>query len=166
MGRANTPCAANSVTVSSVRSSWSISPKALTQWSSFELRSPQTDRTTSVHVRTGRTPILVLQLHFISSSVAYGGGELVCAPPVGPGPDEGGTGSGGQQQFGDQRADFRHRQCAGQSKGGPARCSGLVLSRLPKALRRCSADSFARNAAAAMTRLICRCQPCQERASQ
>ena len=43
---------------------------------------------------------------------------------------------------------------------------GLVSFRLPDAARRRSAASLARKAAAAMTRLMWRCQPCQERASQ
>jgi len=43
---------------------------------------------------------------------------------------------------------------------------GVPDSLCPVCRRRCSADSLERNVAAAMTRLICLCQPCQERASQ
>jgi len=116
---------------------------------------------TSSHRRGNKRPqrnkfnsLLVLQLRFRLSSMAYGGSELMRAPPVGPSPDEGGTGSGRQQQFGDQRAEFRHRQGADQGEGGAGMSVGLVLSRLPKALRRCSAESFARNAAATRRRSL------------
>jgi len=43
---------------------------------------------------------------------------------------------------------------------------GLVSFALPEAARRKSAPSLARKAAATMTSVMWRCQPCQERASQ
>ena len=67
----------------------------------------------------------------------------------------------------EERLYLRHGGDEGKEEGQTATGGlGLVSFRLLHAARRRSAASLARKAAAAMTRLIWRCQPCQERASQ
>ena len=111
---------------------------------------------------------LVLQLcinisaFFIVRSCRPG---LVSSAPKRPLEDEGYAVWRFQDELCQEISDFRH----GMNQIGyefQAAIVGLVLFGLLQALRRRSAANLARNAAAAMTRLIWRCQPCQDRASQ
>lgn len=118
--------------------------------------------------------MLILQLRMelrLSSVMGEGGGGLVFSSPERPGEDKGFGEAGRQEEAGEKRADFRD---GGDQAFEPAQAAcalaGLVSFALPraepKADRRRSAASLARKAAAAMTSVIWRCQPCQERASQ
>jgi len=72
-----------------------------------------------------------------------------------------------QEQAGDQGSDFRDRRHQGARAGQAAiGAAGLVSFGFLSASRRSLVDNFARNARAAMHRVMWRCQPCQERASQ
>ena len=109
---------------------------------------------------------LILQLRISAFFiVCYGGSSLVSSPPKRPVEDEGYTGWRFQDEFCQEVSDFWH----GRDQIGyafQAAIVGLVLFGLLQASWRRSAANLARNAAAAMTRLIWRCQPCQDRASQ
>lgn len=75
---------------------------------------------------------------------------------------------GGFRQFRHDPLEFAERRDEGPQTAKHSvglRSVGLVSFGLAAALRHC-AVSLARNAAAAMTRVIWRCHPCQERASQ
>ena len=93
--------------------------------------------------------------------------RLVASSPKGPGDDEGLLRWREDEDPGEEIADFRdagdHRRHADQAAIG---LFGLVSFGLLPARRRRSADSLARNARAAMHRLMWRCHPYQERASQ
>src|SRR5512134_2907055 len=112
---------------------------------------------------------LVLQLRIDTRLPMSDGCEgLMFSSPARPGEDEGGRPGMTEEELGDQPQNFGGGAKLGERQGHAASVSstGLVSFRLPNALRRCSAPSLARKAAAAMTKLMCRCQPCQDRASQ
>lgn len=118
----------------------------------------------------GDGTILVLQLRLIawlSSIVGLGGGGLVLPSPEGPCEDKQVGHFGREERPGEKHSDFRY---AGneflQSFQATACAIGLVSFGLAVAARLRSAANLARKAAAAMTSVIWRCQPCQERASQ
>ncbi len=121
-----------------------------------------------------RPPCLLLQLRIGAGfSMRSGGGRLMCSSPERPSENERVRRGGSKYKTGNQSEDFGGRKKSGRciylglQKAYTLRpVAGLVLFTFPNALRRWFALSFARNAAAAITRLICRCQPCQERASQ
>src|SRR3954453_4832121 len=111
---------------------------------------------------------LILQLHFVPAAVVslFSVG-LVPSGPERPCHDEGGSGGAREQETRQEITDFGHRRKQrSQARQAAAASAGLVSFRLPKAARRRSAANFARSAAAAMHRLMWRCHPCQERASQ
>ena len=114
-----------------------------------------------------KTPdALVLQL-WIGAFFVVGHGRtgLVSSPPKRPLEDEGYAGWRFEDELCQEVSDFRN----GMNQSGhefQAAIAGLVLFGLPQASRRKSAANLARNAAAAMTRVIWRCQPCQDRASR
>ena len=114
----------------------------------------------------GDEVILVLQLCICAFFVMCSGGpSLVSSAPKRPVEDEGYAGWRFQDEFCQEVSDFWY----GRDQIGyafQAAIIGLVLFGLLQASRRRSAANLARNAAAAMTRLIWRCQPCQDRASQ
>ena len=95
----------------------------------------------------------------------------MASAPEGPGEDEGYGGAEGEKDAGEKGLDLRDggnealdpRQTAGKLCGLLSFALSLAGS---KADRLRSAASLARKAAAAMTSVMWRCQPCQERASQ
>ena len=111
---------------------------------------------------------LVLQLHILPAFVVgLRGAGLVSSSPERPCDDQGCARWWSEQEAGEQVADFRDAGHQRDDEGQAAvRGFGLVLFALLQAARRRSAASLARKAPATITRLIWRCQPCQERASQ
>src|SRR3954447_489683 len=111
---------------------------------------------------------LVLQLCFSLTAIVSGGGfGLVLSPPERPGHDEAGSDRWPEQNTGQEIADLGHaRQKRGQAPQAAAGTTGLLSFALPQVARRRSAANRARKAAAAKHKLMCRCHPCQERASQ
>lgn len=111
---------------------------------------------------------LVLQLRFIVAFVVGSRGTgLVSSSPERPLHDERGADGRSEKKSFEQMANFGNCRDQGVHGGETAvAVTGLDLFRLRHAMRRMSAVNFARKAAAAMTRLMWRCQPCQERASQ
>src|SRR5215211_3476875 len=111
---------------------------------------------------------LVLQLRFSLPAVVSGFGfSLVFSPPEGPRHDEAGPAWRPEQETRQKVADLRHRRQKGcQARQTAAGTAGLLSFALPQVARRRSAANRARKAAAARHRLMCRCHPCQERASQ
>src|SRR3954451_1929862 len=111
---------------------------------------------------------LVLQLRFSLTAVVSGGGlGLVLSSPERPSHDEAGSDRRPEQETGQKVADLGHaRQQRGQAPQAAAGTAGLLSFALPQVARRRLAANRARKAAAARHRLMCRCQPCQERASQ
>src|SRR5215207_1345064 len=114
------------------------------------------------------TKQLVLQLRFGLTAVVSGCGfGLVPSSPKGPGHDEAGSDRWPEQETGQKIADLRHRrQKRCQAHQAAAGTAGLLSFALAHVARRRSAANRARKAAAARHRLMCRCHPCQERASQ
>lgn len=111
--------------------------------------------------------LLTLQLYFgVSFVVGLGGGSLMSPPPQRPGDNKGGGDGRPDEEASEEIADFGHRRQQRLKAAQAAIGWGLVWFDLPWALMRNWAESLARNAAAAMTRLMWRCHPCQERASQ
>src|SRR3954463_3597956 len=110
---------------------------------------------------------LVLQLRFSLTPVVSGGGlGLVLSSPERPGHDEAGSDRGPEQETGQKIADLRRRrQKCCQAHQAAAGTAGLLSFALAHVARRRSAANRARKAAAARHRLMCRCHPCQERAS-
>jgi hypothetical protein len=111
---------------------------------------------------------LVLQLHIMTYPVV---GDrcrgLMSSSPERPSHVEVER-DGGFRQFRHDPLEFAERRDEGPQTAKHSvglRSVGLVSFGLAAALRHC-AVSLARNAAAAMTRVIWRCHPCQERASQ
>src|SRR3954468_14605168 len=115
-----------------------------------------------------RTSRLVLQLYFSLTAVVNGCGfGLVLSSPKGPGHDKAGADRWPEQETGQKIAHLRpRRQERGQAHQAAAGTAGLLSFALPHVARRRSAANLARKAKAAMHRLMCRCHPCQERASQ
>ena len=111
---------------------------------------------------------LILQLRFSLTAVVSGGGfGLVSSSPVRPGHDKAGSDWGPEQKSGQKRADLGHcRQKRREAHQAAAGTAGLLSFALPHVARRRSAANRARKAAAAKHKLMCRCHPCQERASQ
>src|SRR4051812_14408428 len=111
---------------------------------------------------------LVLQLCFSLTAVVSGGGlSLVLSSPERPGHDKAGSDRWPEQNTGQKIADLGHaRQKRGQAPQAAAGTTGLLSFALPQVARRRSAANRARKAAAAKHKLMCRCHPCQERASQ
>src|SRR4051795_2496312 len=111
---------------------------------------------------------LVLQLCFSLTAVVSGGGfGLVLSSPERPGHDKAGSDGGPEQNTGQKIADLGHcRQKRREAHQAAAGTAGLLSFALPQVARRRSAANRARKAAAARHRLMCRCHPCQERASQ
>src|SRR3954470_10558410 len=116
---------------------------------------------------------LILQLRFILTAVVSGGGfGLVSSSPDRPGHDKAGSDWGPEQETGQKIADLGHRrQERCQAHQAAAGVAGLLSFALPhvarhRVARRRSAANRARKAAAARHKLMCRCHPCQERASQ
>ena len=110
---------------------------------------------------------LVLQLRIISLVVTECGGGLVTTSPQRPSEDEGLSSGRPDKKASQEIADFGHaRHEGGHADQAAIGLGGLLSFGLPQALRRRSADSLERKARAAMHRLMCRCQPCHERASQ
>lgn len=96
-----------------------------------------------------------------------GGRGLVHSSPEGPLDDVGRPVGCLEDEAGEQGSDFGNRGSeSGEERQAAVGAGGLVSFRLPDAAQRRSAASLARKTAAAMTRLMWRCQPCQERASQ
>ena len=86
--------------------------------------------------------------------VGHGRTGLVSSPPKRPIEDEGYAGWRFEDELCQEVSDFRN----GMNQSGhefQAAIAGLVLFGLPQASRRKSAANLARNAAAAMTRVIC-----------
>src|SRR4051812_33988462 len=112
--------------------------------------------------------VLVLQLRFSLTAVVSGCGfGLVPSSPKGPGHDEAGSDQRPEQETGQKIADLRHRrQKRGQAHQAAAGTAGLLSFALAHVARRRSAANRARKAAAAKHKLMCRCHPCQERASK
>src|SRR3954469_23618876 len=117
---------------------------------------------------TAGNVLLVLQLCFSLTAVVSGGGlGLVLSSPERPSHDEAGSDRWPEQNTGQEIADLGHRrQQRGQAPQAAAGTAGLLSFALPQVARRRSAANRARKAAAAKHKLICRCHPCQERASQ
>jgi hypothetical protein len=92
---------------------------------------------------------------------------LVATAPERPCEDESGALRGCEQEPRDEEADLGY---AGDERGEARQAAigglGLVSFGLLQAAANNWAFSLARKAAAAMTSVMCRCQPCQERASQ
>src|SRR4051795_1221169 len=111
---------------------------------------------------------LVLQLRFSLTAVVGGCRlSLVSSPPERPGHDEAGSDRWPEQNTRQKIADLGHaRQQRGQAPQAAAGTAGLLSFALPQVARRRLAANRARKAAAARHRLMCRCHPCQERASQ
>ncbi len=111
---------------------------------------------------------LILQLRYLPFFIMGGSStELVPTAPERPGDDEGIAERRPQKDTREEITDLRDRWDERRHDGQAAIVAGgLVLFGLPEAARRISAASLARKAAAVMTRLIWRCQPCQDRASQ
>src|SRR4051812_21568040 len=105
---------------------------------------------------------------FSLTAVVSGGGlGLVLSSPVRPGHDKAGSDWGPEQKSGQKIADLGHcRQKRRQAHQAAAGTAGLLSFALPHVARRRSAVNRARKAAAAKHKLMCRCHPCQERASQ
>ena len=99
---------------------------------------------------------LVLQLRFLSSFIMGGSSaELVRMAPERPSDDEGFAERRPQKDAREEITDLRDRWDERRHDGQAAIVAGgLVLFGLSEAARRISAASLARNAAAAMTRLI------------
>src|SRR4051812_49587616 len=112
--------------------------------------------------------VVVLQLRFSLTAVVSGGGfGLVSSSPDRPGHDKAGSDWGPEQKSGQKIADLGHcRQKRREAHQAAAGTAGLLSFALPHVARRRSAANRARKAAAAKHRLMCRCHPCQERASQ
>lgn len=111
---------------------------------------------------------VILQLHMLASfPMCDCGMVLMMTSPSRPCKDEGGSQHRPLGEASKQVKDFwrgaDRLDVAGQAAAATA---GLLSFCLPKAFRRCMALSLARNAAAAITRLMWRCQPCHDRASQ
>src|SRR3954471_17555425 len=111
---------------------------------------------------------LVLQLCFSLTAVVSGGGlGLVLSSPGRPGHDKAGPDWGPEQETRQKVADLGHRrQQRRQAHQAAAGTAGLLSFALAHVARRRSAANRARKAAAARHKLMCRCHPCQERASQ
>src|SRR3954447_12443067 len=111
---------------------------------------------------------LILQLRFSLTAVVSGCGlGLVLSSPERPGHDEAGSDRRPEQETRQKVADLGHaRQQRCQAPQAAAGTAGLLSFALPQVARRRLAANRARKAAAAKHRLMCRCQPCQERASQ
>lgn len=109
---------------------------------------------------------LVLQLHFMSFSMTGSCFGLMMASPSRPEPDEGHTGFWIEDKFGEEALYFWCREQPGEGQRHAVLAFRIALIGLPKDCRRWSAASLARKAAAAMTRVMWRCHPCQDRASQ
>src|SRR5829696_6358449 len=111
---------------------------------------------------------LVLQLRFGLTAVVSGGGfGLVLSSPDRPGHDEASSDWWSEQETRQKIADLGHRrQQRCQAHQAAAGTAGLLSFALAHVARRRSAANRARKAAAARHKLICRCHPCQERASQ
>src|SRR4051812_21364452 len=111
---------------------------------------------------------LILQLCFSLTAVVSGGGlGLVLSSPVRPGHDKAGSDWGPEQKSGQKIADLGHcRQKRREAHQAAAGTAGLLSFALPHVARRRSAANRARKAAAAKHKLMCRCHPGQERASQ
>ena len=112
---------------------------------------------------------LVLQLPLLDSlalSVGFCCDCLMRASPERPGEDEGRADRGPQEQSGEQVAQLGGGQTDGVGGAQAARVVAGLLSFGLLAVLRMLAASLARKAAAAMHRVMWRCQPCQERASQ
>src|SRR4051812_45178070 len=112
--------------------------------------------------------MLVLQLRFSLTAVVSGGGlGLVFSSPDGPGHDKAGSVWGPGQKSGQKIADLGHcRQKRREVHQAAAGTAGLLSFALPHVARRRPAANRAGKAAAAKHKLMCRCHPCQERASQ
>ena len=106
----------------------------------------------------------LLQLRFVSPPMRLGGPLLMASSPRRPGEYGRSSHRRSQQRPRKQQADFRH---AGQAaaRAVQAASAGLVLFGLPQAVRRSVARNPARKTPAAMRSVMCRCQPCQDRAS-
>jgi hypothetical protein len=94
-------------------------------------------------------------------------GELMSPSPEGPSHDGSAREWRSEQQACEQVSDLRDgwQEC-GHSRQAAIMDGGLVSFGLLQVERRRSAASLARKAPAAMHKLIWRCHPCQERASQ
>jgi hypothetical protein len=92
---------------------------------------------------------------------------LMLSSPEGPCQDKSRFETCGHEEASDQGADFGDGGDEGDFAPQAAiDVFGLVSFGLLQAERRKSAPNLARKAAAAMTNVMWRCQPCQERASQ
>src|SRR3954470_9448274 len=130
--------------------------------------SPPTPDTCLKSRRSGGSGNLVLQLRFSLTAVVSGGGfGLVSSSPDRPGHDKAGSDWGPEQKSGQKIADLGHcRQKRREAHQAAAGTAGLLSFALPQVARRRSAANRARKAAAAKHKLMCRCHPGQERASQ
>src|SRR3954469_1665010 len=103
----------------------------------------------------------------LTAVVSGGGFGLVSSSPDRPGHDKAGSDWGPEQKSGQKIADLGHcRQKRREAHQAAAGTAGLLSFALPHIARRRSAANRARTAAAAKHKLMCRCHPCQERASQ
>src|SRR5690349_2094585 len=111
---------------------------------------------------------LVLQLRFVLTAVVSGCRlGLVFSSPEGPSHDEAGPAWRPEPETGQKIADLGHRrQERCQAHQAAAGVVGLLSFALPQVARRRSAANRTRKAAAVKHKLMCRCHPCQERASQ
>ena len=99
--------------------------------------------------------------------VADGCRRLMLSSPPGPRKDEGFPCRWADQDPCQEIADLGNARDQGcHTDQAEIGVFGLVSFGLLHALRRRSADSLERKARAAMHRLMCRCHPCHERASQ
>ena len=120
---------------------------------------------------------LVLQLHILVEFVAASHSlRLMLASPEGPAQGGGHFDRRPEHEPGEESADFGRARQENRDPAYAAKAFGLASFALPggvgagfgrsQVVRRRSAARRARKAAAAMTSVTWRCQPCQERASQ
>src|SRR5215211_2855658 len=135
---------------------------------SIALSSVQEGQTARHHKQFKLEQALVLRLCFGLTAVVSGGGlGLVLSSPERPGHDEASSDGWPEPETGQKIAELRHgwqKRC--QAHQAAAGTAGLLSFALPHVARRRSAANRARKAAAAKHKLMCRCHPCQERASQ